>query len=620
MHDPSATGEWAPPAGSAVHERPAIPGYEIVAELGRGGMGVVYKARQLSTDRLVALKLIRDGALASITDRARFRIEAEAAGRMRHPNIVEIYQTGEHLGLPFFAMELIEGGSLDRLIAGRTLSAAESAELIRTLALAVQHAHEQKIIHRDLKPANILLAVPSGQWPVASEHPERTGSSPATDHWPLAALSPKVTDFGLAKRLDTDSTGVTQTGAVLGTPRYMAPEQASGRGEIGPSVDIYSLGAILYELLTGQPPFAGDSWDQTLNRVLNDEPELPTRLDSTVPPDLETICLKCLEKEPARRYPSAQELADDLSSYVEGRTIAAKPADPMERLARVAAREGYQIVGEIGRGPRATVYRALHGPLKQPVVVKVFPAGFCAKDEWEGRVRRSGELWSGLAHPHIVAVQRAGWWDGSPYLIEEYVPQGNLATHFGGRPANILQALRMIEQLAEVIGYVHRQGRTHGNLKPTNILLAADGIPRLVDFRPPVGLFHHPGAADCDPASLAYFAPEFLDEPGAESRPHTDIYGLGLLLYEMLAGRPPFSAPTASEMAEEVRLRDPEPPSRFNQSVTPSIDKFCLRWLRKNPWHRGTRVYDVLKISRFLQENPDGGSGSGDRTPPRPPA
>jgi serine/threonine protein kinase len=609
MSDPSATGNWVPPTGTIPADRPTVAGYEIIAELGRGGMGVVYKARQTATDRLVALKLIRDGALASRQDRERFRIEAEAAGRMRHPNIVHIYETGEHNGLPFFAMELVEGGSLDRFAAGRPLPPTHAAELVRTVALAVQHAHEQKIIHRDLKPANILL-----------QRTEQNDAAASSDLCPPPAdLSPKVTDFGLAKRLDSDSTAVTQPGAVLGTARYMAPEQAAGRAEVGAAVDVYALGAILYELLTGRAPFDGDSWNQTIQRVLNDEPVLPTRLHADVPPDLEVVCLKCLEKDPARRYATAAELADELGRFLESKPVAAAPPDPAERLTRVASRDGYQLVGEIGRGPRGTVYRALHGPLKQPVVLKVFAACVCTQEEWDARLKRSAELWVGLAHPHIVPVQRAGWWDGAPYLIEEYVPQGNLAAQLGGRPQPVRHALKMIEQLAEVVSYIHRQGASHGNLKPTNVLLAADGIPRLVDFRTPVGLFPHPRPTECDPTGLAYLAPELIDDPTAEPRPHTDIYGLGVILYELLTGCAPFSAATAGEMLEEVRRRDPEPPSRFNRDVTQPLELLCLRCLQKNPWRRYSRAYDVLKRARILLENPDAGSGSDERKPPRPP-
>jgi serine/threonine protein kinase len=594
MTEPPATGNWPAPDGAAPADGPAVPGYEILGELGRGGMGVVYRARQVALQRLVALKLIRDGALAGPQERARFRIEAEAAARMRHPNVVSIYDVGEHQGRPYFAMELAEGGSLEKHLAGRPQSARQAAELVRVLALAVQHAHAQKVVHRDLKPANVLLA---------------------TDG------TPKITDFGLAKRLDSDSTALTHEGAVLGTAGYMAPEQAAGRArEVGPAADTYALGAILYELLTGRPPFLADSWNQALEQVLHDEPAPPGRLRPDVPRDLETVCLKCLEKESARRYASAGELADDLGRFLEEKPVAAVPLGATERLARLAARDGYRIAGEVGRGPRSTVYRALYGPLEQPVALKVFPAGTCTREEWEARLRRDAVLWAGLAHPHLVRAQRAGWWDGAPYLDMEYVPHGSLADRLAGRPYPVREALRLVEQLVEVVSYLHRQGVVHGNLKPSNVLLAADGIPRVTDLRPTGGLFKGPlpveGAA---PAGLGYLAPEVVRDPGAEPRPYTDVYGLGTILYELLTGRPPFAAATAPETLEQVGTQDPDPPSRLNPQVTPQLEAFCLRCLRKNPWRRFSRAYDLSTRLRSFQDNPGGPSGPGARRPRRRP-
>jgi serine/threonine protein kinase len=606
MSERSATGDWPAPAEAAPRDWPTIPGYEILEELGRGGMGVVYKARQLSLKRLVALKLIRDGAMAGPEERARFRIEAEAAARLQHLNIVQIYEAGEHLGRLYFAMELVEGGSLDKYLVRQSWSPVWAAELVRTLALAVQHAHSKQVVHRDLKPPNILLQKDEGGRRTDESRLDAAAVSSLVLH--PSSFVPKVTDFGLAKRLDTESTAATQDGAVLGTASYMAPEQASGRvREIGPGVDVYGLGAVLYELLTGRPPFQAGTWRETLEQVLHVEPAPPTRLRTDVPPGLETVCLKCLEKEPGRRYESAAELADDLERFLEGKSITAQRLSEAERFARLAARDGYQIVEEIARGPRCIVYRALYGPLKQPMAVKAFATGVCTRDEWDARLRRGADLFALLAHPQIVPLLRAGWWDDAPYLALEYVPYGCLTARLSSQRWSIQQSLRLVEQLAEIVSYLHRQGVVHGNLKPSNVLFAADGIPRLVDFYPTSSLFLGPlPADDVSPAGLCYSAPELARDPKSEPQIYTDIYGLGIVLYELLTGQRPFASGSTQETLEMVRSLDPAPPSHLNPEVTPQMERFCLRCLQKNPWRRYHRVYDVLTRLRYFQEYPDG--------------
>jgi WD40 repeat protein len=308
--EPSAADTTLGHAGTAPEPRAGVDGprlvagYEILAELGRGGMGVVYQARDQRLGRLVALKMIKDGADA---DLRRFRTEAEALARLQHPNIVQVFEVGEHDGQPYFSLEYCAGGSLDRKLNGTPLPAAEAARLTETLARAVQAAHERQVLHRDLKPGNVLLA---------------------------ADGTPKVTDFGLAKKLDQES-GQTHSGAVMGTPSYMAPEQARGEvSRLGPAADVYALGAILYECLTGRPPFRAASVLDTLAQVLHEEPVPPRRLQPKVPRDLETICLKCLHKEPARRYATAADLAEDLRRFLAGEPIAARPVSGAERLAR----------------------------------------------------------------------------------------------------------------------------------------------------------------------------------------------------------------------------------------------------------------------------------------------
>ncbi len=285
------------------------PGYEVLGELGRGGMGVVYQARQQGLGRLVALKMVLGGSHASDAVLDRNRLEAAAIARLQHPNIVQVYEYGEHEGLPYFALEFVGGGSLANRVAGVPQPPREAARLVATLARALHHAHQANIIHRDLKPANILLT---------------------TDG------VPKIADFGLAKRLDADQ-GLTNTGQIMGTAAYMPPEQAASQ-QVSFSADIYSLGAILFELLTGRPPFCGSNFADTLFQVLEQEPPSPRQLNSTVPVDLETICLKCLNKDPARRYASANDLAEDLERFLDDRPIAARPVGRPERLLRWARR------------------------------------------------------------------------------------------------------------------------------------------------------------------------------------------------------------------------------------------------------------------------------------------
>ena len=286
---------------------PVVPGFEILEELGRGGMGVVYKARQLNLNRLVALKMVLAGAHAGPVALARFHNEAQAVASLKHPDIVQIHDVGRAGGLPYLCLEFIDGGSLTPPIEGRPQDCRQAASTIHILARAIHAAHVQGIVHRDLKPANILLT---------------------------ADGRPKITDFGLAKRLG-DDTAQTRSGIVVGTPDYMAPEQASGQaGDADPSVDQHALGAILYELLTGRPPFRGSTSSDTIAQVCTQEPVPPSRLNPNVPRDLETICLKCLQKEPHRRYADADALADDLDRFLDGRPVLARRISAVERLGR----------------------------------------------------------------------------------------------------------------------------------------------------------------------------------------------------------------------------------------------------------------------------------------------
>jgi WD40 repeat protein/tetratricopeptide (TPR) repeat protein/predicted Ser/Thr protein kinase len=310
-----SAGEGTPQAAATDRpppDLPRIPEHEVMRLLGRGGMGVVYLARQNKLGRLVALKMIRGGDGADSGQMARFLREARAVASLQHPHIVQVYEIGEQAGQPYLVLEYVEGGSLDRKIEGTPQPPNEAAALVLSLARAMQAAHQRGIIHRDLKPANVLLTT-DGQ--------------------------PKITDFGLAKQMAEDA-GQTQTGQIMGSPSYMAPEQAAGHiTAIGPATDVYALGAILYELLTGRPPFRGDSILDTLEQVRSQEPPPPHVLQPRVPRDLETICLKCLAKEPARRYHSALALAQDLERFQAGEPILARREGMGHRLWRKVRRK-----------------------------------------------------------------------------------------------------------------------------------------------------------------------------------------------------------------------------------------------------------------------------------------
>ena len=313
---PSTAGPTSPGPGQRFGE------YELLGELGRGGMGVVYKARQVTLNRLVALKMLLPTGLAGPEELRRFQTEAEATAALQHPHIVRVHEVGAVDGQPFFTMDFIGGGSLAARLADGPLPGKVAARYVLSIARALQYAHDHRILHRDLKPSNILL--------------DDEGE-------------PHVSDFGLAKRLDVDA-GQTRTGAVLGTPGYLAPEQAAGRGELTAATDVYGLGALLYELLTGRPPFRAATPLDTVLQVLECEPAPPRLLNPSVDRDLETVCLKCLEKDPRRRYASAAALADDLGRFLAAEPVTARSLNLMDRIASALGRSQYDAqFGAYGR-------------------------------------------------------------------------------------------------------------------------------------------------------------------------------------------------------------------------------------------------------------------------------
>jgi serine/threonine protein kinase len=331
FHSPAETSVAlaAGVASSPGHTPDSIGSYEILGVLGAGGMGVVYKACQPGLKRIVALKMIRR-AEAGDRDLARFRTEAEAVAQLQHPNVVQVYEVGEDAGRPYLALEYIDGGSLKDRLQGKPQPARPAAQLVELLARAMSAAHRRGIVHRDLKPSNILLQTAEP----TEKGPKEAFSTSVSSVCSVVSCLPKISDFGLAKRLEDDS-GQTSSGSVLGTPSYMAPEQALGRiRDVGPLADQYALGAVLYEMVTGRPPHQGASVLETLEQVRTQDPVPPSRLQPRLPRDLETICLKCLQKEPQKRYADCAALAEDLRRFAAGEAILARPVSAPERLWR----------------------------------------------------------------------------------------------------------------------------------------------------------------------------------------------------------------------------------------------------------------------------------------------
>jgi len=480
----ASTGEVR---GDRPADWPAIPGYVILATLTPGGMGIVYRARQMELDRIVALKMIRTGQDAGPEERARFRLEAQAVASLSHPNIIQIFDCGEFGGMPYLAMEFAEGGSLAQRLQQGALGPAEAAELVAVLACAVQFVHDRDILHRDLKPGNILL----------------TGQG-----------VPKLADFGLAKRLDQDQ-GLTRPQAVLGTASYMAPEQAR-HDAIGPSVDVYALGAILYELLAGRPPFRGETREMTIHQLLFEEPIAPSRLRSNADPLLEAICVKCLEKTPDLRYPSAQALALDLERYVQSEPISIKPMSRRQRHERAARRKGYEILDALGPDGPANSYKAKHLALNRIVILDMIASdapGGSAEVEF---LRAEAEEAARWHHPNVVEIYDFGELNGEPFFAREYIEGQSLVIE---QPAQFIpaQSASLVEILARAVQHAHLRGVVHGNLKPSKILRTADGTCKITGFHL---------AAIRGPSS------------GIAPNPADDVYALGIILLELLTGRP----------------------------------------------------------------------------------
>ncbi len=425
---------------------PHVEGYEVLGEVGRGGMGVVYRARHPVLKRLVALKVILAGGHAGPVRRKRFLIEAEALARLHHPNVVQIYSVHEHAGCPCLCLEFVDGPRLADRLADFRDRPRDAAHLVEVLARAVHFAHQRGIVHRDLKPGNVLLQ------PTGCGEPDAVERAAVPFSTLGGSFVPKLTDFGLAKRLDGD--GPTASRAVIGTPPYMAPEQASRAfGEIGPATDVYALGVVLYELLTGRPPFDGDDEMEVLQRVQREEPVPPSRSAPGCPRDLQTICLTCLRKEPARRYASALDLADDLHRFLGREPIRARPAGAWARA--------------VGWAQRRPVLALLLGA-SGLALVDLLAGGW-----W------LAALTTGLALAALLAG--SAWYNARlRAALRDSAREHRLAERAAGRLHLLLEAMRRLMRAGGTVDVLHTLGETATRLTEAECatIYVADGERR----------------------------------------------------------------------------------------------------------------------------------------------
>lgn len=536
LADPEGTGSFVRVPVVPDPLPPTIPGYEAFEPLGAGGMGVVYRARDIDLDRPVAIKMVRAGVYDRPDQLLRFHLEARVAAGLSNPNIVPVYAFGQADGRPYLVMELVEGGSLADRLSDAPADPSWAAGVVEQVARGVEHIHAHRLIHRDLKPANVLLT---------------------------ADGTPKVTDFGLAKRLTGDDPGLTEPHAVLGTACYMSPEQARGDvAAVGSLSDVYALGGILYECLTGRPPFRAKTYALTVHQVLTEDPPRPADLVPGLPPDLEAICLKCLEKDAARRYPSAAEVADDLARFLRGEPVRSRPLSTADIHARWAARAGYELGELIGSTRGAITYRARRVSIGQTVRVKL-----AADPAARAALRREAAALAGLDHPNVVRLYGYDEQFGQPYLVLEDLEGGRRLTDADPEPARQVAALGI--RLALGVQAIHDNGFLHLGLWIGAVELSRDGVPKIGEFAVARRPGDPPGPAP-DWVPVAYQSPEVqAAEWGRVGRP-ADVYAFGAVLHQLLYGSPP----------------KPTGPIRNRTDTLPELDLVVRKCLAPEPADR----------------------------------
>jgi serine/threonine protein kinase len=537
-------------------------GYEILELLGCGRTGFVYKARQISLNRLVTLKLLPAPANPDLVELGRFQAEAEAVARLHHPQIAQIYDLGDHQGQSYLVFDYVDGVNLAEKLVDGPLPAREAAELTESLARTLHYAHQRGIVHCGLTPSCVLITTEG---------------------------IPKITRFGLARMLGHISDRAEEESPARRLPSYLAPEQIDGESQaVAPSVDVYGLGAILYFLLTGQPPFLAESLRATREQVLSQAPRPPSAWRTQIPRELEAVALRCLSKDPNDRYPSMEALARELQRFLA--TDHSRDDAAMARRGRTAI-PGYVISGELGRSSRGVVYKALQAGNQRMVALKLITV----EAREAARLHAVLEKARALSHPQITAVYEIGEHSGGLFAAIEYVPGGSLAQQ-AGSPMPAARAAQLLAALARAIDYAHGQGMIHGGLKPANILMTADGSPKVTDFG-----FAQAGAGDMSIRGYHYLAPEQA-RGDQEIGPAVDIFALGTILYELLSGQVPFRGDTPGEIQQQIITAEPLLPTRLQPDIPSELEAVCLRCLEKAPSRRyATAAALSVDLARFVE-------------------
>jgi serine/threonine protein kinase len=554
-------------------------GFEIDDVMTYGVRDAVYKARQVHLNRVVALKIMTVPAQADPTVLERLRQEAKTVALLDHPNIVRIYSSGELHGRTYLAFEYVAGGSLIDRFTDRPVPPREATRLVLQLAEAMQYAHERGILHCALKPSNVLLT-PDGL--------------------------PKITNFGLSRLLEDPEP--EQRLVFRRLPSYMAPELQGGLlVERKPATDVYALGAILFKLLTGEPPFLGETLTQTWEQVRSQPAPIASTLQASVPPALDQICQKCLAKEPGARYTSARNLADELARFL----AADQPPSSSGTLPHFP---DYEVLRELGRGSMSVVYEARHQTTERRVAIKTMQERFRAGKPVRDLLREVSDCISQLRHPNIVQVYECREQAGRVYFVMELLPGGSLdSVTAGTRQMPIAKAAALVRTLARTMDTVHQQGIIHGDLKPSKVLLTADGTPKLTGFlgvRQPHELAPEEKMdmtvrAPTVMGTPRFMAPEQLSGNPAAIGPATDVYALGLILYELLTGWLPFRAAALWDMLAQVLHEAPQPPREIRGDIPANLETICLRCLAKKGDQRYPSAGALADdLDRFLAGEP----------------